>query len=80
MSDQMRQTCETCRFVNYTRRAEVGVTDISCHQTDLIQYQRDGGKSVGFGYPFRPPRLTFACNRWAARKPEIGFVPTHLTD
>ncbi|MFN4250676.1 hypothetical protein [Deinococcus sp.] len=69
------ETCATCRFITYQRKADEGPQHLFCENSELSQGV--------FGQPplfFRPPKLAFSCNRWALRGPDVGFVPTHIRD
>lgn len=77
-SDQ-KQTCENCRFISFTRSSQNGVRDISCENPEL-QQSHLVDRDVLTNRFFSPPRLAFSCNRWAMRKPDLGFTPTHIRD
>lgn len=66
------ETCATCRFITYQRKAAEGPQHLFCENPELEQNES--------GLFFRPPKLAFSCNRWAMRGPDLGFVPTFMRD
>lgn len=74
MISEKEKTCETCRFITYTRTARGGPQSLFCENPELQQKPPEAKN----GLFFIPPKLAYSCNRWAVRRPDLGFVPQEI--